>query len=104
MAIDITIGFTFSKRIELLGRNIWKQFEVIGFKYGTGSNDTDEPTTYPDWKSKEDILKLKKYIQIMDLPDNSNNQLSIKWESLEQLQNEIEEDYKLSSKFRRFKL
>lgn len=104
------IGFRFSKQHESLGRKYWKTYEVVGSSYGLDGG------SFPDWKQREDVLKLKRYVQIMDLPypnhngligeweDMKNSQLSIFWKPLKELQNEIEEDMKLLPEFRKYKI
>ena len=107
--MEIKIGFRFSKQHELFGRKYWKTYEVVGSSYGLNGG------SFPHWKEKEDVLKLKRYVQIMDLPypnhngligkweDMKNSQLSIFWKPLKELQNEIEEDMKLLPEFRKYK-
>lgn len=97
---NIKIGFRFSKQYQSLGRKYWKSYEVVGSSYGlTGYSS-------PNFKTRKDILKLKKYVQIIDLPslEVEDSQLSIKWKPLKELQNEIEEDMKLSLEFRKYKI
>ena len=108
--MEIKIGFRFSKQHESLGRKYWKTYEVVGSSYGL------DGASFPHWKSREDVLKLKKYLQIMDLPypnhngfigmceNMTNSQLSIFWKPLKELQNEIEEDMKLLPEFRKYKI
>jgi hypothetical protein len=108
--IEIKIGFRFSKKIKYRGEEYWKTYEVVGSSYGL------EGASFPDWKKREDILKLKKYVQIIDLPypnhnglpgvweDMENSQLSIFWKPLKELQTEIEEDMKLLPEYRIFKI
>lgn len=108
--MEIKIGFRFSKQHESLGRKYWKTYEVVGSSYGLDGG------SYPEWKQREDVLKLKKYVQIMVLPypnhngligmwkDMTNSQLSIFWKPLIELQTEIEEDMKLLPKFRKYKI
>ena len=108
--MEIKIGFRFSKQHELLGRKYWKTYEVVGSSYGL------DGSSHPDWKTREDALKLKRYVQIIDLPypnhngldgvydDMRNSQLSIFWKPLKELQNDIEEDMKLLPEFRKYKI
>lgn len=108
--MEINIGFKFSKQFEMFGKTYWKDFEIIGMSYGLSGGSR------PDWKTKEDVLKLKKFVQVMSLPyplwsglnglyDNmENSQLSIYWEPLKELQKEIEEDMKLLPEHRKFKI
>lgn len=108
--MEIKIGFRFSKQHESLGRKYWKTYEVVGSSYGLDGG------SFPNWKEKEDVLKLKRYVQIMDLPypnhngligmweDMTNSQLSIFWKPLRELQTEIEEDIKLLPEFRKYKI
>jgi hypothetical protein len=108
--MEIKIGFRFSKQHELLGKKHWKTYEVVGSSYGLHGGSS------PDWKQREDVLKLKRYVQIMDLPypnhngligkweDMTNSQLSIFWKPLRELQTEIEEDMKLLPEFRKYKI
>jgi hypothetical protein len=107
---NIGVGFKFSKQHEVLGKKYWKNYEVVGSSYGLDN------MSIPEWKEREDILKMKKYIQIIDLPypninglvglyeDMKNSQLSIRWESLYELQKDIEEDMKLLPEFRKYKI
>ncbi len=109
--MEIKIGFKFSKQFESFGWKYWKSYEVIGFSYGLCL----EGSSY-DWKTSEDVLKAKKYIQIMDLPypnanglkgeyeDMTNSQLSIFWEPLTELQAKIENDMRLLPEFRKYKI
>ena len=107
--IEIKIGFKFSKQIKSLGQTYWKTYEVVGSSYGLSE------CSFPTWKQREDVLKLKRYVQIIDLPypnhnglpsiwDNmENSQLSIFWKPLKELQTEIEEDMKLLPECRKYK-
>ena len=108
--MKIEIGFKFSKKIKSSGKEYWKTYEVVGSSYGMNSG------SFSHWKSREDVLKQKRYIQIIDLPypnknglpgiweDMENSQLSIFWEPLKELQSEIEEDMKLLPEFRKYKI
>jgi hypothetical protein len=110
MKIEIKIGFKFSKQLESLERKYWKTYEVVGFYYdfSCGSDHS--------WKTREDVLKLKEHIQIIDLPypnhngleglweDMKNSQLSIFSMPLEELRTEIENDMKLLPEFRKYKI
>ena len=108
--MEINIGFKFSKQYKMSGHLYWKSYEVVGSSYGLDSG------SFPDWKTREDVLSLKKYIQIIDLPypnhnnlvglyENMNNtQLSINWKSLKELKKEIEADNKLLPEFRKIKI
>jgi hypothetical protein len=105
--MEIKIGFRYSKQYE---KKYWKTYEVVGSSHGL------ETTSYPDWKTKEDIFKLREYIQIIDLPypnhngligrykDMNNSQLCIFWKPLKELKKEIEEDMKLLPEFRDYKI
>jgi len=108
--IEMKIGFRFSKQHKSLGRKYWKTYEVVGSSYGL------DGSSHPDWKTREDVLKLKRYVQIIDLPypnhngldglydDMRNSQLSIFWKPLKELQKDIEEDMKLLPEFRKYKI
>lgn len=108
--MNISIGFKFSKQHELLGKKYWKTYEVVGTSYGLSDR------SHPDWKTRKDVLKLKRYVQIIDLPypnyngldgvydDMKNSQLSIFWKSLKELKKDIEEDMKLLPEFRKYKI
>jgi hypothetical protein len=108
--MEIKIGFRFSKQQESLGRKYWNTYEVVGSSYGLDGG------SHPDWKTREDVLKLKRYIQIIHLPypnhnelpglyeDMTNSQLRIFWKPLKELQKEIDEDMKLLPEFRKFKI
>ena len=108
--MEIKIGFRFSKQHESLLRKYWKTYEVVGSSYGL------DGSSHPDWKTREDVLKLKRYVQIIDLPypnhngldgvydDMRNSQLSIFWKPLKELQKDIEEDMKLLPEFRKYKI
>jgi hypothetical protein len=110
MEVDIKIGFRFSKQQKLFGRTYWNTYEVVGSSYGL------ENASHPNWKTKEDVLKLKKYVQIIQLPypnhngldglyeDMRNSQLSISWEPIKELNEKIEEDMKLLPEFRKYKI
>lgn len=108
---EIKIGFKFSMQCESLGRTYWKTYEVIGFSYGLCGGGS-----LNDWKTREDVLRAKKYVQIMDLPypnhnglegqykDMKNSQLSVFWEPLKELQTKIENDMKFLPEFRKYKI
>jgi len=94
--MNINIGFKFSeKKTNLLG-DYWVDYEVVGFRYGNS-----EAYSHPDFKSKEDILQLKQYIQIITL---TSNQLSIFWKPLKELESKISEDMKLSNEYKNIKI
>jgi hypothetical protein len=108
--MEIKIGFRFSKQQELFGRKYWDTYEVVGSSYGLYGG------SHPDWKTREDVLDLKRYIQIIRLPypnhnklpglyeNMRNSQLCIFWKPLKELQKEIEEDMKLLPEFRKYKV
>lgn len=108
--IEIKIGFKFSKQIKSLGKIHWKTYEVVGSSYGLDGCSSS------DWKKREDVLKLKRYVQIIDLPypnhnglpsvweDMKSSQLSIFWKPLKELQTAIEEDMKLLPEYRIYKI
>lgn len=110
MNIDIKIGCKFSKQQKSLSKKYWKTYEIVGSCYGL------DDCSYPDWKTRDDVLKRKQYVQIITLPypnhngldgpynDMANSQLSIMWKPLKELQKEIEEDMKLLPEFRKYKL
>ena len=94
--MDINIGFKYS----VMSKNgIWRHYEVVGSRYGK-----DEGFSTYEWKEREDVLKLKKYVQVITLPGDGVYQLSIGWISLKGLQNEIREDMKLLPEYRKFKI
>ena len=110
--MEINIGFRFSRKYtNIFGNEYWKTYEVIGSRYGNSDGGS-----YPDWKSRSDILRLKKYIQIIDLPypnhnglpgnhdDMTNSQLSMYWYPLSKLISEIEEDNKLKPEFKNIQI
>lgn len=109
--MEIKIGFKFSKQYENLGTKYWKTYEVVGFRYGSSEGESN---FY--WKTRDDVLKLKKYIQIIDLPypnynglkgiynNMENTQLSITWIGLKILEKDIKDDMKLLPEFRIYKI
>lgn len=52
-----------------LKQNTGKTYEVVGSSYGL------DDVSFPDLKQREDVLKLKRYVQIMDLPYPNHNGL-----------------------------
>ena len=108
--MEIKIGFKYSKRLDSFGKKYWMTYEVVGSSYGL-----DGCSSY-EWKTREDVLNRKRYVQIIQLPypnhnglkglyeDMRNSQLSIFWKSLEELQNEIKQDMKLQPEFRKYKI
>lgn len=88
--MDIKIGFKFSKQHNSLDKDYWKSYEVVGSSYGLDGG------SFPEWKTREDVLELKKYVQVIDLPypnsngleglceDMTSSQLSITWMPLKE--------------------
>ena len=98
----IEIGFKFSEQYkDIFGRPRWRDFEVIGSRYGK-----EEGFSSWEWKEREDILKLARYLQIMSLPseDNPNKQLSYFWEREKELIRDFEKNSKLLPEHRTLKI
>lgn len=98
--VNITLGFQFSKEQTTLGKKWWRTYEVVGVSYGLTDMSNSE------WKTKEDILELKKYVQIITLPcpEYKHYSLRIFWMPLEELKMKIEKDMKVSPEFRKYKI
>lgn len=106
--MKLGIGFKFYKQHESLGQKYWRQYEIVGSCYGLDGG------SHFQWKTREDVLKRKKYLQIMSLPypnenglpgmynDMKNSQLAIYWKPTSELIKEIEEDMKLMPEHRKF--